>query len=462
MRQRYWRHNLLRYDKDHTGQLSRADLYDALEVTGLDISHDQIDTFFKDHDKDPDADELTIEEAMICLEKEFGFKKILKDEADEREVEAATTAVDNDASVMLDKPISLSLDNGRPGSPDQPRPISPDHPRLRPIRSRSSMFGHSRESIHELDIQLYDLFMSHPAVYFANEADQENGINPLIPASAIPSILRKFGENYALELLEPEDEEQLKLVVAGIPDAPVGPSFLSGFIAKVTGMGVDEESNSTTENDSVHASLPSLPTEEEARGRDSAQQTPVPGKSRATSRDSQITSFQVGDAPPATPKPPSVFDVRQRSTPLGAVAPPSSWNAKPTPASKRRRSSVGSIGSRTTTDTEVCLSGIHWWVGSNFSFQSRANYHCRYPPGKLPHLSRPAQLVCPDSPFHPSQIRRTQLPMSLLAQPLERAPHLRKVSIAFASRIAGKTPSVPLTLNTALVLNESEAEQELA
>jgi hypothetical protein len=62
MRQSYWRSKL-------NGQLSHTRLLEALKVAGLLVSTEHVNEFFKKSNKDPKNDELTIEEAIIFLEK---------------------------------------------------------------------------------------------------------------------------------------------------------------------------------------------------------------------------------------------------------------------------------------------------------------------------------------------------------------------------------------------------------
>lgn len=352
MRQRFWRNNLISFDKDHTGQLSRAELLSALEATGLeDVTAETIDKFYRESNKNPDSDELTVEEAMVCLEREYGVKKELKEAVEEAEVEAAALA---DTTMA------------EPQSPAKPFPELPAETepadslqQIQPRPARSSMFGHSRDSIYELEKQLKGLFMSNPQVFFEPE-DKEHD-EPKVPASALPSILTEFSGLYNIDLLEMDEADKLKELVEGMADVLIGPEFLISFIAKITGVeetatDLDIRAEAVASNEAEKEPSPRSPRspdaddETEPRGRSSSPESPL-SRSRATSRDSVRTSV-LPDEVPETPKHASVFDVRQRSTPLMA-GPPSSWASKPVPAAKRRRSSVGSVGSRAGSDTEV-------------------------------------------------------------------------------------------------------------
>jgi hypothetical protein len=292
-----------------------------------------MDTFFASRNKDPTVDELAIEEAMQCLEEEFGTSARLHRER---------------------------TDGIRPAR-----------------RARSSMFGHSRDSIYDLEVQLTEIFARHPQVYYRTPEDEENR-NPLVPASAILSILATFSEMHGLALLEDHEEADLKKLVEGMDNAEIGPDFLITFIAKATGTEgiVNEARKPPEETDSFvgpSSSTDDIPMSSEdspqKRGRspDHSQEM----HSRASSRDSIITSYRVGQKPgfpsepaaPTTPKTPSPFDVRQRSTPLETSV-PSAWNPRPIPASKRRRStsSTGSAGGKAMSDGEVRTFYIISWL----------------------------------------------------------------------------------------------------
>lgn len=284
-----------------------------------------MDSFFVSRNKDPNSDELTIEEAMQSLEEEFG--------------------------------TSARARRERTGG-------------VRPTRrARSSMFGHSRESMYDLGAQLNEIFTRHPHAYYRTPEDEENH-NPVVPASAILSILATFSEMHGLALLEEHEEADLKALVEGMENAEIGPDFLITFIAKATGTeGIVSQASGSAEKTEPPASPPSSPDEAlvsseeddpQHRGRSPDHSHEM--HSRASSRDSVVTSYRVGQKPglrpgpsvPSTPKTPSPFDVRQRSTPLETTV-PSAWNSRPVPASKRRRStsSAGSVSGRAMSDGEV-------------------------------------------------------------------------------------------------------------
>lgn len=363
MRQRYWRSNLKNFDKDHTGQLSHVELLEALEETGLPVLTEHVDRFFTELNKNTENDELTIEEAMVCLEREYGAVAQIK-----AEEEAAVAAVltkeepDVDTSVRVDAPAALAkfppstesaADAVTPGAAAPPSPARPT-----PRPPRSSMFGHSRESIYDLEQQLRQIFQDHLQAYYLSEEDKENG-DAVVPATALLSVLETFSEMYDVELLEPKDQKTLQSLVEGMDGEHIGPDFLITFLAKATGTdgsaapsSADADAGQTVTPSASSPKSPKSPEvfsdqaddEDDLRGRT---QDVSPHHSRHSSRDSVVTSYKMT---PQTPRGASVFDVRERSTPL---APPSSWTPRPQPASRRRKSSTSSLGSKAQSEGEV-------------------------------------------------------------------------------------------------------------
>ncbi|KAL4064564.1 phosphatidylserine decarboxylase-domain-containing protein [Scleroderma yunnanense] len=71
LRQRFWAQYLRQYDVDDTDTLSRLELTSMLDSLGSTLSTQTIDSFFTRHGKHPADDELTIPEAIQCLETEL-------------------------------------------------------------------------------------------------------------------------------------------------------------------------------------------------------------------------------------------------------------------------------------------------------------------------------------------------------------------------------------------------------
>ncbi|KAF7296465.1 Phosphatidylserine decarboxylase proenzyme 2 [Mycena chlorophos] len=70
LRQRFWRQYLQQYDTDDTKMLSHIEITSMLDSLGSTLSASTIDGFFTRNGKDPQQDDLTIEETIRCLELE--------------------------------------------------------------------------------------------------------------------------------------------------------------------------------------------------------------------------------------------------------------------------------------------------------------------------------------------------------------------------------------------------------
>ncbi|KAJ7017088.1 phosphatidylserine decarboxylase-domain-containing protein [Mycena alexandri] len=82
LRQRFWRQYLKQYDTDDTKTLSHIEITSMLDSLGSTLTADTIDSFFTRFGKDPQHDDLTVEEAIRCLETE-----VLRPESERRRVD---------------------------------------------------------------------------------------------------------------------------------------------------------------------------------------------------------------------------------------------------------------------------------------------------------------------------------------------------------------------------------------
>jgi phosphatidylserine decarboxylase len=71
LRQRFWRQYLNQYDTDETGTLSFLELSSMLDSLGSTLSTETIESYFARYGKKANEDELTIPEAIRCLENEL-------------------------------------------------------------------------------------------------------------------------------------------------------------------------------------------------------------------------------------------------------------------------------------------------------------------------------------------------------------------------------------------------------
>ncbi|KAF8342619.1 uncharacterized protein EI90DRAFT_3011139 [Cantharellus anzutake] len=367
LRQRFWRHHLKDYDLDHSDQYSYAEFSDILEKLGLDATPAQLQEFWKKFDKNPESDELTIEEAMSLDE----TKGEDGDQEDEEEVEAA----------LLETVKEMEGGAGEDEEGGAVRRRSTEEGDCR--GATTSMFGHSRESMYDLEAELREIFLKHPLVFSRLEdedgsnqteggerAEEEVGVegkkaklHHLVPAKAIPDILATYSERHdGLTFLKDDEERELRKLLNELGEGTsIGPESLMTFIARATGVEESEGDGGASDGGKVgegeRVEFPS--TSEDIlhpAGLESAQEFIEPVISAGASR-SRSTTAESGTASatllPSTAKTSSALDARQRSTPLEATA-PSSWHSRPIPAYKKRRSSgnVGSVG-RAGRDTEI-------------------------------------------------------------------------------------------------------------
>ncbi|KIM40811.1 hypothetical protein M413DRAFT_446183 [Hebeloma cylindrosporum] len=72
LRQRFWREYLRQYDTDDTNALSNLELTSMLDSLGSTLTRSTIASFFTRYGKKPHEDEISIEQAVMCLEAELG------------------------------------------------------------------------------------------------------------------------------------------------------------------------------------------------------------------------------------------------------------------------------------------------------------------------------------------------------------------------------------------------------
>ena len=70
LRQRFWRQYLTQYDADDTGAISYTELTTMLDSLGSTLTKRTLEGYFSSCGKNAQKDELTVEEVILCLEKE--------------------------------------------------------------------------------------------------------------------------------------------------------------------------------------------------------------------------------------------------------------------------------------------------------------------------------------------------------------------------------------------------------
>ncbi|KAF8624424.1 hypothetical protein AX17_007133 [Amanita inopinata Kibby_2008] len=127
MRQRFWRQYLTQYDAGDTSTLSQIELTSMLDSLGSTLTRSTIESFFTRYGKKAEEDELTIGEAIKCLETE-----LCRPESEKKRVDVGDETPSVSATPMLmamDKMgKELALDqldfSGRPAHP-QPQQVVP-------------------------------------------------------------------------------------------------------------------------------------------------------------------------------------------------------------------------------------------------------------------------------------------------------------------------------------------------
>ena len=72
LRQRFWRQYLTQYDTDDTKTISHLELTSMLHSLGSTLTRSTVSSFFTRFDKKPHEDDITIDQAIQCLETELG------------------------------------------------------------------------------------------------------------------------------------------------------------------------------------------------------------------------------------------------------------------------------------------------------------------------------------------------------------------------------------------------------
>lgn len=96
-------------------------------------------------------------------------------------------------------------------------------------KMQATTYGRHRQSIADIEHQLYTIFTSHPTSNI-NDAGE-----PVIPADALVDVFRAFSDEYdGVELMTADELDMLKALLASNPGLEVTPQILLGFIAEKT------------------------------------------------------------------------------------------------------------------------------------------------------------------------------------------------------------------------------------
>jgi hypothetical protein len=219
---------------------------------------------------------------------------------------------------------------------------------------KQATYGRNRQSIADIEEVLHNLIFVHPRSQ-VNDAGE-----PVIPGDALVDILTGYSELHNnVELISKDEEVQLVQFLASNPGLEATPKLLVEFIAFRTtsdespaqAAAAATSSDEGSENDSPeergrHAERGIYDQHSRSSSTDSVGTSVYSPPSRASSRGPPKTPTSTHDSP---------FDAskRQRSAPLGNIA-PSSWTKRPPPA-HRRKSDAG----RSSSDSEVYILLFH-------------------------------------------------------------------------------------------------------
>ncbi|KAI0260455.1 hypothetical protein BC834DRAFT_546297 [Gloeopeniophorella convolvens] len=208
-------------------------------------------------------------------------------------------------------------------------------------------FSRHRQSIVDIQQELDDIFREHPECY-TNEA----GVTSL-PARCLKDVFGTYLEEYGVELLTPDEMTSFMQIVAASPGVEATPDTILQLVAMRTSSG--SQSNPEEHNASLDGGERGRTGERDHHRHSRSSSSASTGTYYQPTSDSRPPSRPSSRGAGGVPRTPgskeSPFDAqkRQRSIPLGPVA-PSSWTRRP--AAPGRRKSDASNHGRPTSDSE--------------------------------------------------------------------------------------------------------------
>jgi phosphatidylserine decarboxylase len=106
MRQRFWRQYLKQYDTDDTNTMSHLELTSMLDSLGSTLTRSTVSSFFTRFDKKAHHDDITVDQAIQCLETELG-----RPESEKKRLDADDGLPDS--SVSATPVLSITGDRGQ-------------------------------------------------------------------------------------------------------------------------------------------------------------------------------------------------------------------------------------------------------------------------------------------------------------------------------------------------------------
>ncbi|KAM6490742.1 Phosphatidylserine decarboxylase domain containing protein [Amanita muscaria] len=155
LRQRFWRQYLKQYDSDDTGTISHLELTSMLDSLGSTLTRSTIESFFERYGKKMDLDDLSIGEAIQCLESELGKPVSEKKRIDVSENETRSSSVS--ATPILSAMDKMGKELGDEfvnleglafsGRPAHSTPQNPEHHQLLGSATLSGLFQQQQHQI---------------------------------------------------------------------------------------------------------------------------------------------------------------------------------------------------------------------------------------------------------------------------------------------------------------------------
>ncbi|KIY68538.1 hypothetical protein CYLTODRAFT_421485 [Cylindrobasidium torrendii FP15055 ss-10] len=169
LRQKFWQKYLTQYDTDDTGCVSHLELTSMLDSLGSTLTKTTVDAFWSTYGKNPATDELTIPEAIQCLEAE-----LMRPDSEKRTIAENETGMDTSVSATPVLSVSGSrgeelplqgLDFSGPpmtaragvgageGADVVPPPPVPTEPAQVPLDRRNPSYSSSSDADLDEDVQ---------------------------------------------------------------------------------------------------------------------------------------------------------------------------------------------------------------------------------------------------------------------------------------------------------------------
>ncbi|KAJ7243915.1 phosphatidylserine decarboxylase-domain-containing protein [Mycena haematopus] len=212
LRQRFWRQYLKQYDTDDTATISHVEITSMLDSLGSTLTGSTVDSFFTRFGKDPRCDDLTVEEAIRCLETE-----VLRPQSERRRVDEDSGGAG--AGTGVPTSVSPSPIPGLPGGELRLGEMDFAGPALDLdfsgegkgfVTEPSEMVllgteGHSRHPTYESssDADLEDDESGSPSLSASASPSISASASPALSASASPSLSASAPSSLTPPLLTP-------------------------------------------------------------------------------------------------------------------------------------------------------------------------------------------------------------------------------------------------------------------